>query len=460
MSTIQSLGVGSGLDLNGLLDQLRAAEEEKLQPIEEQKSSYEAKISAYGELESSLSEFQSSLSSLNDPETFTSMTSEASGSAVDVAANSEASPGTYDVDVNALAQAHSLAADGVEDRDASLENGAGTLSLETAGGETMDIAIDADSSLSDIRDAINAENGAISASIVNDGSDKPHRLVLTSKDTGADSEMNVSFDGGGIAGDILQYGNGDDAMTETVGAQNADLTVNGIDITSQSNTVENGLEGVTLDLQETGSSKVTVEQDTESIKDAVTDFVDNYNALQDTMGELTAFDSESGEAAELMGDSTLRGIQTQLRSALSGGVEGEDGALSLMSDVGISMDVDGRLSLDDAKLDEVIETDQETLVDFFAGADDDSGMAGLLDARMETVLGPNGSLETATNGLNTRIDGLNDRAESVQRNIDNTMARYQEQFAQMDSMVSEMNSTSSYLSQQLGGGGGGLSSLM
>ncbi|WP_148254131.1 flagellar filament capping protein FliD [Aidingimonas lacisalsi] len=452
MATIQSLGVGSGLDLNGLLDQLRSAEEEKLQPIENQQASYDAKISAYGELDSALSKFQSSLSTLNEPETFQSVTSEATGSAIDVAADSDAVPGEYGVSVTQLAQASSIATTRVDDTAA--EQGAGTVDITLADGTTTSVDItQEDSSLESIRDAINDSESGVSASVINDGTG--YRLALSSVESGTEAAIDsVTF-----TGDLGASGLATDAATEQT-AQNAQLSVNGVAIESQSNTVEGALQGVTLDLNETGDSRVTVEQDTGAIKDAVTSFVDDYNALQDTMADLTAFDSESGEAAELMGDSTLRGIQSQLRSALGEGVEGDDGQLTLLSDVGISLEVDGRLSIDEETLDDVVATDQGTLVDFFAGSDAEGGLAGMLDAQLEAVTGTDGSLETAVEGLNTRTDGLDDRYESVQRNIDNTMARYQEQFSQMDSMVAEMNSMSSYLSQQLGGGSGGMSSLM
>ncbi|MFP4061813.1 MAG: flagellar filament capping protein FliD [Halochromatium sp.] len=442
MSTITSLGIGSGLDLNGLLDQLREAERGRLEPLAKQKEAQEAKLSAYGELQGALSAFQSATDALNDSSLFASVSSNVTGSSVTSAASSDAEPGRYDVDVTQLARSQNIATRGFADGHTFSE---GTLSIETGSG-TFDIAVAEDATLEDIRDSINAAGEGITASIVNDGSDEPFRLVLATNETGTDAEIrSISFDGGE---DRLVFGDGatGNSMTEGVAAQDASLEVNGITITSQSNRVEEAIQGVTLDLTETGLSTVNVERDNRGVREAVGAFVDSYNSLRETTGELTSFNAETGEAGELLGDSAMRMVESRLSRTLGDGVA--EGEFRALSEIGISLQRDGTLQLDDARLDEVIVNDRDALTEFFAGQGDEPGMAGALSQTLSQMLGDNGLLDSARSGVQTRITSIDNRTERMEISIERTIERYRSQFAQLDSMVAEMNETSSYLTQQ------------
>ncbi|RXE47014.1 flagellar filament capping protein FliD [Chromohalobacter israelensis] len=437
MASITSLGVGSGLDLNGLLDQLQEAEEEKLVPIQEQQDEQDAKISAYGQLQGALSKVQSSASSLNDPELFNSVTSDVKGDSVSVAATPDTPQGRYDVDVQQLATASSIATQGV-DEEAVLNAGAeASLDVTLNDGTAQNITIEADSTLSDVRDAINASDSGVSASIVFDGSQS--RLAIASESTGAEAGIDsVTFNG--LDGLTL------DTATEIQG-QDAKLDVNGIAITSDSNQVEEAIQGTTLSLSETGQSTVTVERDDGAIRDAITGFVDSYNSMNSTVDDLTSFDAESGDAGELLGDGTTRMAETQLRSTLTGSVEGD--GLNTLSDIGISMNVDGELEVDDEKLDDVLANQPGELQALFTGTGDTVGIAGRAEEELDTMLGDNGMVENAVTGAEEQMDRLDERYSSMQDSIASTVDRYRTQFQELDSMVAEMNQTSSYLTQQL-----------
>ncbi|HSP58325.1 MAG TPA: flagellar filament capping protein FliD, partial [Halomonas sp.] len=179
---------------------------------------------------------------------------------------------------------------------------------------------------------------------------------------------------------------------------------------------------------------------------AVSGFVKAYNELKGTMGELTRFDAESGDAGELLGDSTLRSVESRLRGALSGGVA--EGEFRMLSDIGISLQRDGTLELDQDRLDEVVVNDRQALTDFFAGTEAGDGLAGKLDQSLGLMLDDRGLLGNAQRGLETRMEGLDTRFERMERTIERTIDRYRQQFGQLDSMISQMNQTSSYLTQQ------------
>ncbi|WP_280539393.1 flagellar filament capping protein FliD [Chromohalobacter sp. 11-W] len=450
MPTITSLGVGSGLDLSGLLDELEEAESAKLEPITEQKKSYEAKLSAFGRLESALDSLRESATALSDPETFQALSSNMQGDAVSVSTDNTAVPGRYQVEVSALARSQTLASEGFE---AEAELDTGELSF-SVGDEAFSITLDdSNNTLEGLRDAINSEGAGISASIINDGSDTPQRLVLTASETGEANQIAISSAEAG-----LQAAFGFDAaspeasdMRQTVAAQDAQLSVNGIDITSASNHVEGALQGVTLDLQATNEGEpdaLTLSRDDGAIKDSLNDFVKAYNSLQERMSSLTSFDAESGAAGELLGNSTLRGVESQLRNAM--GHVG-DGDFALLSNMGISLALDGTLEVDDEALDEAIEGNLDSVSSFFVGdvdAEEDDGFAASLDTVLGNLLDEGGALDTATSGIDTSIERLGERYTSMQASIDATVDRYRTQFADLDSLVSQMNSTSSYLTQQ------------
>lgn len=454
MASISSLGVGSGLDLSGLLNQLETAERLKLQPLTQQKQVNQSKISAYGRLQGSLSALQAASARLNDPKTFQGLSSRISGSGVAVATKSDAVAGSYQVKVTQLAQAQSLATSGVADKTAAL--GEGTLSIQVGSASAFDITLNGtNNTLEGIRDAINSEKKGVTASIVNDGSNTPYRLVLTSDTTGTGSELTVSFDDGGTGdGDTLNgLLNAHNEVSNpgghkiSVAAKDAELQVNGIDISSQSNTVEGALQGVTLTLSATGDAQtLTVERDTAAMKSAVTNFVDTYNTLVDTMSSLASFNAETQVAGELLGDSALRSVQGRLRSAMGEGVAGS--AYSNLSQLGISLQLDGKLKVDSEKLDAAIKGDPAELSAFFAGASEGEGFAGRLVTDLNDMLSSDGALTTATEGLKARNKSIDERYTRMEATIDSTIERYRTQFAQLDSLIAEMNSTSSYITQQ------------
>ncbi|ALM54270.1 flagellar filament capping protein FliD [Halomonas huangheensis] len=457
MPSISSLGIGSGLDLNGLLDQLEAAERKQLEPIAAKQNSYEAKISAYGKLESALSSFQDAVSKLKDPALFSSLSSSVEGDGITASDSSSAQAGRYEVSVTQLARSQSLATSGMAERDSQL--GGGTLSLGV-GGENVDIEIsEENSSLEGIRDAINASDAGVSASIVNDGDpDTPYRLVLTSKETGSEASVSsMSFSASGSETGLESVLSFDataatNAMEETVSARNAELTVNGIAISSPSNKVEGAIEGVTLTLNETGDNTIKVENDNFALRDAIKTFVSSYNNLQSTTDSLTSFDSESGAAGELLGDATLRNIDARLRNGLTSSAAA--GSLNSLSDLGITLQLDGTLELDAEKLDDVITHQRGDLATFFSGTTDASGeppaagFATQLATTLGNILDDGGLLDNATTGFESRLETLDAQYLRTEKTINSTVERYRQQFGQLDTLIANMNQTSDYLTQQ------------
>jgi len=432
--------VGSGLDLNGLLDQLQQGENQKLTPITTQKASYETKISAFGSLKSALSSLQDTIHALADPTAFQTVKNTVSGTALTATTTNDTPPGDYQIHVAQRAQASSVATLGVADSTTNL--GDGTVDFTLANGSTMSVAISAgSSSLQDVRDAINAQNGPVRASLINDGSGQPYRLVLQAADTGsAASVSSVQFTGN--LGSSLQL----DAATQQAG-QDASLTINGIAVQSAHNTVEDAIQGVTLNITGVGDSTLQVTRDNDAITGGVKKFVDAYNSLVKTLGGLTSYDATTQTPGALLGDSTVRSVQSQLRSVLGGEVD-NGGAFKVLSDVGVTLQLDGTLQIDDDKLGSAVNDNLGAVTQFFAGGGTTDGMADQLDTMIGNMTSSTGLIGSATDSLNQSVSQLNDQYTQTQQQIDATMAMYKQQFTQLDAMIAQMNSTSSYLTQQ------------
>ncbi len=374
---IQSTGIGSGLDVTTLVSKLMQVESQPLTTLAKKEASYQAKLSAYGSLNGALGAFQTSLSSLTSPSTFQSLTA-SSGDAtiVSATANSIATAGSYNVTVNKLAQGQRLSSPGQANTTNAIGSGTSTtisFQFGTIGGTatsgtyppattyTQDpnqtvgsITIDGtNNSLQGIRDAINAASMGVSASIVGDGSATPYHLVLNSSKTGVTSSLKISAAVGGDAAvtSLLNYDPaGTQNFTEVSTAQNASLNVNGIDITSASNSVTSAVQGVALSLTKVGTTTVSVATNSSGIQTGIASFVKAYNDLNTTIKNLTSFDATSKKGGLLLGDSTTQSVQNQVRNTLSTAVNGLGGGLTTLSQIGVSFQKDGSLALDTSKL--------------------------------------------------------------------------------------------------------------
>jgi len=471
MSSVSSLGVGSNLDLSGLLDKLAAAESQPLVALQKQQVSYTAKLSAYGSLQNALSSFQAAATSLSKATLFQGV--KAASSAADVltaSADSTAVAGTYAVNVTQLAQAQSLVSGGVASTTSAIGAGAastvtiafgaiaGTLNPTTgtydagaaftadAARTPVSLTIDStNNTLAGIRDAVNKTTGiGVTASIVNDGT--TNRLVLTSTSTGQKSSMSISVSGDAAVGSLLANDpTAAQNLRQTVTGTDAALTVNGIAVTSATNTVVSSVQGVTMTLAKTGLSSLTVSRDTASVESAVGAFVNAYNSLQGTAAQLTRYDVAKKTGSALVGDSTLRSIQTGIRAALN---TPQAGALKVLSSVGVSFQKDGSLAFDATKLRSAFADNRDAVVELFAGTGGNTGFGTQVAALVGTYTVAGGKLSNATAGVNSTLKSLDTRYAATEVSVQAKVARYRAQFNQLDMMMAKMNSTTSYLTQQ------------
>lgn len=473
MATISSLGVGSNLDLATLLTQLQTAESQPLVALDAKAKSYTSKLSAYGTLQSALGVLQTAAKKLGDPALFQTVTGTPTVSGILAASSTDASAaGNYSITVSQLAQAQSAITAGQASTTTAIGNGKITIDFGTISGGTLDaatgkysgaafapdasraaksITIDpTNNTLGGIRDAINAADAGVTASIVNDGSGTPNRLVLVSTQTGETSSMRISVDGDPALQSLL---NNDPAGTQnlqqTIAAQNAKLSVNGIAITSASNTVKEAIQGTTLTLVQTGTTGLSMKANTASVKTAINDFVKAYNSLQSTASSLTAYDADTKTGAALMGDSTLRNLQTRIRQALTTPQAGGANDFKVLTEIGVGFQKDGTLAVDTTKLDKALDTNLEGVSKLFASATGSTaGYGKQLDALVDDLTKTGGSLKVATDGVTSTIKELDDQYNAMQTRVNDTVDRYRKQFNQLDVLINSMKSTMTYLTQQ------------
>ena len=439
MSSVSSLGVGSGLDLSTLLDNLMQVERSQAQaPLDRAQSRAQLSLSALGSLSSSAASFAGAVSGLTNLQIGRTVNSSLSD-AVTGTATDTAELGGYRIAVDQLATAQSLATDTFTDADAEL--GEGTLTL-TVDGQSAEIALASGSnSLRDVRDAINASGLGVQAVVVQDGSD--YRLLLTAGQTGSAGAMTLTVDG------TLDAKLASDAMTETAAAQDAAFAVNGLSLTSSSNTLEDVVPGVTLQLTgTTGGQSATIDvvADTGTVKDKLTALVSAYNALVTNMSALSSVSPDGTQAGPLVGDSTLQALQRRVGGMFGDTIDtGLDGNpfTSLVS-IGLHTDQTGKASLDSAALTAALgenEAGVEALASSFA-----VGLSSALDA----FQGSGGILGSRTTQLNSELQNISRRRADLDVRMQAVEARLRKQFTALDSLVSQFQSTSSYLAQQLG----------
>ena len=396
-------GLGSGLDVNGLVSQLMAVERQPLTALDRKEAQAQTKISAYGSVKAAISTFQSAVAALATPTKFTAVkASVADSTIVSAAAANGALAGNYSIEVAKLAQAQKLATAGQASTTAAVGTGTLTFDFGTIAGGSFDaetgkytdagftssgsgiktVTIDAaHSTLDGMRDAINAANIGVTATIINDGSASPYRLALSVGDTGAANSVKI-----GVAGDAgLQSLLGHDpagtqSLIETVSARNAQFKVDGLSVSKASNTVTDVIQGVTLNLLKTnadGATTLTVARDSAGVKSAVEGLVKAYNDLGKTLGDLTKFDAASKKGSLLTGDSSVRSVQSQLRAVFNSALTTAGGGLSTLAEIGVSFALDGKLELDAAKLQKVIDDPTKDIATLFAkmGKATDSAVA-------------------------------------------------------------------------------------
>jgi flagellar hook-associated protein 2 len=472
---LSSAGIGSNLDVDGIVSKLMSVEQQPLTKMNQTEASYQAKLSGFGTLKGALAQFQTAVAGLANITKFQGVLASAGDpSVVTVSGSATAAPGNFSLNVTQLAQAQKLVAAGTASQTAPV--GSGVISIDfgtivgafnsvsgTYGGATFTsggtgvktITIDStNNSLQGIRDAINSAGVGVTATIVNDGSASPYRLSLTSTKTGAASSMKISVaDTAPDTGLSALLGNdpaGAQALSQTSMAQDAKFTLDGIAVSKPSNTVSDVIDGVTMTLLKVNPTSVTIARDTGAATTAVNAFVKAYNDISQTLRDASAYNATTKAAAILNGESSVRAIQSQIANVLTAPVAGGASAFTRLSQIGVTMQKDGTLAVDSSKLSTAISNNFGDLAGLFAAAGKTTNsLASYSLASASTVPGAYAvnvtqlatkGAATASSSAGLTIDASNDTLTVQLNGVSSTVKLAQKTYATAADLATELQS--------------------
>lgn len=357
----------------------------------------------------------------------------------------KAASGTYEVSVSQIAKAAKLKSSAITS-DQTFSSG--ILAIKVGSGSTTLITPETNT-LAGLRDAINASDAGASASLVKDGDN--YHLVLTAKNTGANNTIKItgtedysmfSFDPSNSSAST--------GMNQTQAAQDAKVTIDGVEVTSSTNAISDAISGITLNLtketKDGDSYTLDISNDKSAIQSSVSDLVNSYNTMMKQLSTLTAYNSDTKTAGALQGDAGARSIINQIKNTMIQAVSGNS-SIRTLSDIGVSLQKDGTYELDSVKL-------NDAATDNFSGISNllssDNGVISNLKKLMDSFLDDDSGIITQrTKSIQTSIDLNTKRQDEIQTRLTATQARYTSMFNNLDLTLANLQSTQSYLTSAL-----------
>ena len=441
---ISSAGIGSGLDVAKIVEQMVAAEKVPLKKLEYKAEGIQTQISTYGEIKSLTSKLGDIVSKLTRDSAWNGVSISSSNPTLSGTMTGIAATGTYNIKVTHLAQAQTTAlggAGGIALAKDQAMGAVGTIKLKM-GAVEKDISVSSSDTLTKIATKINEAEMGIQASVVTDVDGK-ERLMLRSKETGTDKAFTVDLS---AAPTVL-------GQNTTQNAQNAKVELNGLVVESSANTFANTIPGMSFTVSEVTSTAATlnVKADTEAMKKNIQEFVDTYNELNDLLTQSTKYVEESKTAGVLQGDSATVSLQNSLRM-LTQGISGSTGGLTRLAEIGIQMQEGGKLSTDTTKLDKAL-TNLEGLKGLFANKADALGQGGGIAVNFKNftdkLLSFDGTLNTKTDSLERTLKSNSAAQDKVNTRADTLEKRLYAQYSALDTKMASLNALNAYVSQMV-----------
>lgn len=424
---IQFGGLASGLDTGRMITQLVQLERQPIQRIQSRQRQLDAEISTLGKLSSSMKELQDFLADMSSTtDVIASSATSSNEDALSATATGEAQKGSFSIKIDSLANSARMRSEGLAD--SSTEFGEGTLSIQVFGEDSVDIDVAAGESLSQVRDKINAATDLVSASIIDTGD-------------GAYLSMSSAKEGhevGGAATDALQVSHSasagaDRTFSVVEEASNAVFEVDGLRVERQSNQIDDVLQGLTLNLDQTTTEAVelNVEPDVQKTRERFESFMEKYNAVIEIIQENNEESASSRERA-----------LSDMRDVLISTVAPGSTEVSNLASIGIeSSRATGELSIDSTTLEDALVSNSEAIASLFGDAT--NGIAARLDTVLENYTeSGDGFLAISKEGLRNRSDRMDTQIERKERAVTRYEERLNRQFTQLETISSEMQSIS------------------
>ena len=444
---VNALGAGAGFDSKAIVEALVEAERAPQQSsLDRLVSRSETRVSAFGIVKSTLELVRDQFRKLNDVSDLNAFSTQSSDSTMlSASASASASAGTYTVAVSQLANRDTYTFDGFNSETDSLNNGETLTVTVTKGGVSTDLTISAPT-LTNIVETINDSDLGLTANVIDTGQSSGRYVLSVSSETGSDNAFSISS--AVMTGQVQQ-----------ATAQNASLTVNGVSITSSSNTVSSALAGVTLDLKGTFAAEaITVTRDTSGVKAEIETLVEVYNEAQAIFNSLRNGSDPNDElVGSLATDTIFRSIQSSFRNTFSSISSTPSGDISYWADLGVSVQRDGTLAVDEDRLDSALASSFDDVMTALTADTEsqsdigiaDRGLAGDMSAMIRDLTKANGSISNAINSANTSLSDYEERLVQLDARMERIKERYTQQFAAMQQIVDGFNATGEYLKNNL-----------
>ncbi|MDP2003357.1 MAG: flagellar filament capping protein FliD [Desulfurivibrionaceae bacterium] len=452
-------GLMSGMDTDSLIKQMMAVERRPILQLQRQEAGIQARISGLGSVKAALAGLQGSVKDLKSLSTTKTFTAESANfDALAAKASASAVPGTYQVEVTALAQSQQVRSAVFTGSDAVV--GTGDLTIQVGAANAVTLTIDStNNTLAGIATAINEARAGVTAGVINAGDGK-YYLTLAAGQSGAANTITLTMadadanntDNAGLSS--LYEVPADQTFFETQPAADAELILNGITVTRSGNTISDLVGGVTLTLKQADPGipfALTVSRAATTAAGKLGGFVSQYNALVDTLNGLQTPDPKTGQGGLLQGDSLTRQVESRLRSFIHQSLGNAGDPVRSLSDLGVKVERNGQLSLDQTVLNAALEKDGDGVVNFLAGVSGGSqGFAGPVDTMLDQYLkGNTGLLATKEAGLKSSITRIGDQVERIELRLSMREENIRRQFNVLESLMADFQATSGTLDQQL-----------
>jgi flagellar hook-associated protein 2 len=447
--------------------------------LQAQQSSDQSQVTEFNKIETALTNLQTVVAGFSTPQTFNSpVATPADTTVLTATASGSATPGTHSVTVTSLATEQRQVSTGVSSDSAALFNsGSFTISDGVTGDKPVTVNLaEGENSLNGIAAAINGSGANVDASVVNDGTN--YRLVVTGNDA---NTYALDFSGlttppAGGTGSLVPTMLGPGDATYQAPAQ-AQMVVDGIDMTSPTNTVTGAIQGVTLNLesQETttggvtsgGTTTITVANNPAAATSEINNFVTAYNTAMTLVNSEDQYNATTSTAGVLSGNMTVLAIKGQLQSLLSTVVPGSgSGSMSSLADLGLSTDeTTGALTLNSTTLASALSSNYSGVVNLFTHNGDSTvtmptsqyGIAQQFNAAIESMVNPvvagsgdSGSIEVAKQALNTNINDITDQISDMEVRFTAMQSNLQAQYNAMETTISGLQTQGNELLSALG----------
>ena len=433
-------GLGSGLDTQGIITALLAVERRPITALEAKKSSFNTQKNLFGDLEGLLDKLRDQANDLRKTTDFLDFAANVDTEAYFTAtASQSAFKGNYEIGVTQLAASQVNHSAGKADKDTTTF-GTGTLEI-TIDGSSYFVEIDGtNNTLQGIAGAINGAGINVQAQVLDTGSGAtPFQLVISGTETGADNSFTIALDTGtqGLQ-DLVDEVTANQVST----AEDAEFTINGIQVFRSGNTVTDAIQGVTLNLKGIDpdeTTRLTISVDASGTADKVSDFVDAYNEIIDFAEAQGVVDDDGAATNPLFGDSMLRSIRSSLRNIVGSTFDTGNVAYSLFVQIGISSDQEGRLTLNRGELEEALETDEDAIRSLFT--DSTNGIATRLYDQIDLYTDSvDGLIKTRLDGFDTLIKQTDNQIEHGERRLEGIELGLRNQFATLETLLAQLQS--------------------